>query len=116
MRARLILKPGQRGTKKLCAEYGERLLYVRYRYDEERRKRFKTVELVVDEVDWEPQPPKMAADTVVALRVDWQEEELRHTVRTAGGRWHPERRLWELWYDRVVELGLEDRIVRDLDK
>ena len=50
----LILKPGQRGTKKLCAEYGERLLCVRYRYDEERRKRPKTVELEVDEVDWEP--------------------------------------------------------------
>ena len=30
---------GQQSTKKLCAEYGERLLYVRYRYDEERRKR-----------------------------------------------------------------------------
>ena len=36
MRARLILKPGQRGTKKLCAEYGERLVCVRYRYDEKR--------------------------------------------------------------------------------
>ena len=59
MCSRLTLKPGQRGTKKLCAEYGERLLYVRYRYDEERRKRFKIVELFVDEVDWEPQPPKM---------------------------------------------------------
>ena len=69
MRSRLILKPGQRGTKKPCAEYGERLLYVRYRYDEKRRKRFKTVELVVDEVDWEPQDRKMRGDTVVGLWV-----------------------------------------------
>ena len=53
MRARLILKPGQRGTKKLCAEYGERLVCVRYRYDEKRHKRLETVELVVVEVDWE---------------------------------------------------------------
>ena len=52
MRSRLILKAGQRGTKKLCAECGERLLYVRYRYFQERRKRFKTVGLVVDEVLW----------------------------------------------------------------
>ena len=115
MRARLILKPGQRGTKKLCAEYGERLLCVRYRYDEERRKRLKTVELVVDEVDWEPREPKTRGDTIVALRVEWQEMELRYTVKTAGGRWNPARRLWELRYDRVVELGLEERIVRDLD-
>ncbi len=115
MRSRLILKPGQRGTKKLCAEYGERLLYVRYRYDEKRRKRFKTVELVVDEVAWEPQDPKVWGHTVVGLRVGWQEMELRHTVKTAGGRWNPARRLWELRYDRVVELGLEERIIRDLD-
>ena len=93
MRSRLILKPGQRGTKKLCAEYGERHLYVRYRYDEKRRKRFKTVELVVDEVDWEPKDRKMWGDTVVGLRVDWREMEVRHTVTSAGGRWNRARRL-----------------------
>ena len=38
MRARLILKPGQRGTRKLCAEYGERPVCVGYRYDEAGRK------------------------------------------------------------------------------
>jgi hypothetical protein len=115
MRSRLILKPGQRGTKKLCAEYGERLLFDRYGYDEKRRKRFKAVELVVDEIDWEPQGRKMRGDTVVGLRVDWQEMELRHTVKTAGGRWNRVRRLWELRYDRVVGPGLEGRSIRDLD-
>ncbi len=55
MRARLIPRPGRRGTKKFCAGgYEGRLLDVRYRYDEERRKRFKTVELLVDEIGWEP--------------------------------------------------------------
>ena len=54
MRTRLILKPGQRGTKRLGKQYGDRLLCVRYRYDEKRRKRLKTVELIVDEVDWQP--------------------------------------------------------------
>ena len=71
MRARLILKPGQRGTKKLCAEYGERLVCVRYRYDEKRRKRLETVELVVDEVDWEPREPELRGETIVGLRVAW---------------------------------------------
>ena len=41
----LHLKPGQRGTKRLLAEYGDRLVCVRYRYDAERNKRFKTVAL-----------------------------------------------------------------------
>jgi hypothetical protein len=36
-------------------------------------------------------------------------------VKTAGGRWNPARRLWELRYELVVALGLEDRIIRDLD-
>lgn len=47
MRIGLNLKPGDKGTRRLVAEYGERLLRVRYRYDEERGKRLKTVELIV---------------------------------------------------------------------
>lgn len=35
MQARLKLKPGQNGTKKHLARYGERLVCVRYRYDVE---------------------------------------------------------------------------------
>ena len=46
MRTRLKLNPGQRGTKKLVTKYGERLICVRYRYDDEKKKRYKTVELV----------------------------------------------------------------------
>ena len=54
-RVRLCLRPGQRGTKKLAKEYGDRLLCVRYRYDEERFRRLKTVELVVEETPWWPE-------------------------------------------------------------
>jgi len=39
---RLSLAPGQNGTKKLLATYGERLLRVRYRYDAARGVRHKT--------------------------------------------------------------------------
>jgi hypothetical protein len=31
----LRLKPGQKGTKRLLAQYGDRLICVRYRYDAE---------------------------------------------------------------------------------
>ena len=47
-RVRLSSKPGQPGTKSLVAQYGERLVCVRYRYDAQKRRRFKTVELIVD--------------------------------------------------------------------
>ncbi len=50
-RVGLHLKPGQKGTKQLLAQYGDRLICVRYRYDAQRKKRFKTVELLVAERD-----------------------------------------------------------------
>ena len=111
MRTRLTLKPGQRGTRKLVAKYGDRLVCVRYRYDEERKKRYKTVELIVEEADWEPRDGRIAGDAIVGIRVDYQELELRRKVKRAGGRWNPERRGWEVRYDRVVEMGLEERVV-----
>ena len=55
MRTRLTLHPGQDGAKRMQAQYGDRLVCVRYRYDERRQKRFKTVELIVEESDWAPQ-------------------------------------------------------------
>ncbi len=47
MRTVKTLKPGQDGTKELLTRFGPSLLYVRYRYDEDRREHVKTVELVV---------------------------------------------------------------------
>jgi len=58
MQARLKLKPGQKGTKKLVEQYGSRLVCVRYRYDAQTKKRYKTVEIIVDEVAWTPRAPK----------------------------------------------------------
>ena len=39
MKTRLTLKPGQKGTKKLIAEYGDTLVCIRYRYDPQKKKR-----------------------------------------------------------------------------
>jgi hypothetical protein len=50
MQTRLTLRPGQSGTKKLVARYGDRLIRVRYLYDEGGGRRLKTVELVVESV------------------------------------------------------------------
>ena len=112
MRTRLTLKPGQRGTKQLVAEYGDRLVCVRYRYDDKQRKRYKTVELIVDEADWPDQNAPMDA-LVVGVLVAREETDLRAQVKAEGGRWNPERQVWELRYDRVRRLELEGRLVRD---
>ncbi len=109
MQTRLKLKPGQRGTKKLHAEYGDRLVGVRYRYDAQKKRRYKTVEIVVEEIPWMPQPRR---DAVVAVRVNWGEAEIARQVKRAGGKWNAQKRVWKLRYDQVVRLGLQSRLVQ----
>ena len=110
MKTRLTLKPGQHGTQKLVEEYGEKLLYVRYRYDPERKRRVKTAEVIVDEVPWMPNVGRISRTTRVGIEVAVGEVPLRKQVKDAGGVWNPHKRVWELTYGQVVQLGLEERI------
>ncbi len=111
MKARLTLKPGQRGTKKLYAQYGNQLLYVRYRYDKQRKRRIKTIELVVEEISWLPGIGRITGETVVGLKIGVKESVLRQKVKKLGGIWNPSKNVWELSYKHVVTLELEERIV-----
>jgi hypothetical protein len=52
MEVKVTLKPGQNGTKRLVEHYGDQLICVRYRYDKLKRKRYKTIELIIDEQAW----------------------------------------------------------------
>ena len=113
MRTRLTLRPHQRGAKRLLARYGDRLVCVRYRYDTEQKKRWKTIELIIEEHDWEPSAAPPAADQVMDLRVAGGEVDLRRQVKAAGGKWRPQQQVWELRYDQVVTLGLTGRIVEE---
>ena len=96
---------------RVLAQYDDRLIGVRYRYDAQRKKRFKTVELLVAERHWQPPRPRFAHDHIVGLRVAFANVAVRDRVKQAGGTWNPERRVWQLRYDRVVALGLNSRIV-----
>ena len=49
MKAHSHLKPGQNGTHRLVARFGDSLICVRYRYDEIRDVRLTTAEIIVDE-------------------------------------------------------------------
>jgi hypothetical protein len=113
MRTRLTLHPDQRGAQQLLAQYGNRLVCVRYRYDEQRKRRFKTVELIVEESDGKPDACQRWAESLVPVRVAWPEAEVRREVKRTGGQWHPQPGVWEVRYDQVVALGLEERIVGD---
>jgi len=102
MHIRKTLSPGKRGTKKLLAEYGERLVCVRYRDDEQRRRRLKTVEVIVEEAAWPPVGRRPMGEQIASLRLDLSEVMLRSQVKRAGGLWYPQRRVWTLRYDRVM--------------
>ncbi len=110
MQIRSTVHPGQRGAKRLRTQYGERLVCVRYRYDERRQKRLKTVELIIAEEEWTPRvQPKR--DVLVPIRLTLAETTLRQQIKQRGGRWDPRRGIWELRYEHVVALGLEERIL-----
>ena len=113
MRTALHLKPGQKGTKQLLAQYGDRLVCVRYRSDEQQRKRFKTVELIVEEWPWTPPPPRQTEASIVLVKIMFAERVLRQHVKEAGGVWNQDKQAWELRYDRALALGLKERIIED---
>jgi len=106
--------PGQPGTKKLLAKYGQRLWCVRYRYDSQRQRRFKTIEIIVEQKPWRKNRARIPANKTVYLRVSYGEVEVGRLVRSAGGKWNREKRLWEIPYGEVKALGLEARVVEEV--
>lgn len=110
MKTRAVLRPGQRGTKRLAERYGADLLCVRFRYDAESRQRLKTVELIVERTDWDPPRPRYAGETLVPLRIAFDDSEHRSLVKAAGGRWDPEKKLWFAKYGRIAGTSLEKLI------
>ncbi|MBU0710939.1 hypothetical protein KJ762_12655 [bacterium] len=104
--------PGQYGTKRLLEKYGDKLLAVRYKLDTQRKKKLKTVEIVIDEWEFEDQdknqPPP---NKIMHLHIEYGEKELGLIVRNAGGFWNKEQKYWELAYGTVLQMGLEDRII-----
>lgn len=113
MKTRLTLKPGQKGTKQLTDKYGDALLCIRFRYDDVTSKRLKTVELIVEQTDWIPPPPKYDSDVLVPLRIDVSNMSLRTKVKAAGGKWFPEELLWYVKYGAIVGGPLEKHIYLD---
>lgn len=107
---RLVLRPGAPGTLRLSEKYGDALVAVRYRYDEESLKRYTTVELVVDEARWVPERCISDPDRQVGLRIGYEERQLREKIRQVQARWDPGARLWWMTLAEAAHLGLEERI------
>jgi len=88
------------------------LICIRYRYDYANRKKYKTVELIVTERDWHPDEKKIPLNKRVYLQINYKELELRQKIKVNGGVWDVNKKLWHLPYNKVLELELQNRIVR----
>ena len=113
MITRLKLKPGQRGTKALAEQYGDALVCVRYRYDAVSRTRIKTVELIVEKKQLPSTKLRIKDSEIVPVRVAYEEKELRQQIRSLGGRWDSDVKLWYVPYGKVKGTGLEKHIIFD---
>lgn len=101
------LVPGAPGTKRLLERFGKTLLCVRYRTDLESGRRYTTVELIVEERNGPPAKE-------VWVRIGFEETELRQRIKDAGGLWDAGRKLWRLPGASAKSLGLEKRIVKNI--
>jgi len=115
METRLTLRPGQPGTKKLVRRYGDRLLRVRYLYDERAERRLKTVELIVESVPWHPasRRPRRRDEDIVAVRIAYGELELRERAKRLGAVWRPAQKVWEISWRHAKRLGIAERLEPD---
>jgi len=50
------------------------------------------------------------------VKVAWGEKDISYKVKKAGGKWNKSKQAWELRYDKVVELQMEDRVVKEWEK
>jgi hypothetical protein len=107
------LKPGRKGTRRLVEKYGDSLLCVRYRYDEKRGIRLKTMEIIVQEAPCVHSFRYRDGD-IVAVMVPYTQKGLREMMKAAGGRWDAEGKLWRVRYGaNRGNAGLVERIVRE---
>jgi hypothetical protein len=111
MKIKRVLQPGKPGTKKLSERYGDNLVCVRYRYDDEKMTTFKTIEIIIERKPWQPNIKRIHKNEIMSLHIAYEEVNARNLVKAAGGKWDPKRRVWQLVYEKVRELGMTNRIV-----
>jgi hypothetical protein len=111
--SRRILFPGEPGSKKWLNQYRENLVCVRYRYDLKTQQRLTTAEIIVDRQRWTCHPTRTPPNKFMNLRIEYGESELAQQVKSLGGSWDRQKKVWKLPLRYVQILKLEDRIVQN---
>jgi hypothetical protein len=110
------LNPEKAGTKKYLEQYGNKLLCVRYRYDETNQEQLTTIEYIINRKRY----LKLTQETQrklfphpnrhVLLKIEFHEEALRNQVKQHGGTWLKDERMWKLPCHKALDLGLQQRM------
>ena len=116
MRVLKTIKPGQNGSQRFLRQYGSSLVKVRYRQDLIKRSLYTTVEIIVDQRELPLSIDGRAmlhfdSNTWVALKIDFNEPELRNRAKQLGARWSGKHKVWLMIYKAAVELGMVDRVI-----
>ena len=114
---RQTLRPGEAGTRKLAARFGDKLVCIRYRVDAARGMRYTTVELIVDQAPLTGRRVRPSSSSVpdrnpmVGVRIFYREDALCEKAKEEGAIWRPRQKLWEMPLQTARRLGLGSRIV-----
>ena len=114
------MRPQDRGARRFIDRYGKRLCAVRYRSSDCGTRVFTTVEVIVDERPRTPQGMDLNAlhahrmQQAVALRIAFNETEIRQAIKAVGGKWSRQVQAWITTRDKAVVLGLSHRIEEGL--
>jgi hypothetical protein len=109
---RRTIRPGQPGTGPFVRKYGDRFVCVHVAIDTRKGIVEKTVELLVERRSLKSGKGKSSTNgRRMLIRVGLHETHVAELVRKAGGRWRREMGAWDLPHDRIVELGLEHRLL-----
>ena len=70
-----------------------------------------TIELMVEQQDLQPRETFIPKNKIVQVKINYGEVDLARQVKSLGGRWNRDKKVWELAYGGVQALGLAKRIV-----
>jgi hypothetical protein len=51
-------------------------------------------------------------DEIVAVRIAWEESELRERAKRLGALWRPAHKVWEMTWGNAKRLGLSQRVAQ----
>lgn len=77
------------------------------------RTRIKTVELIVEKKQLPSTKHVIKETQIVPLQIAYGEKELRKQIRSLGGRWDSEVKLWYAEYGKIKGTELEKHIIPD---